>query len=123
MIKMNKEVKQRCKYCAKYNGDHFDDESERYDYYSCELKNEQELKKYGGYGSKDNEVFEDDCLYPFCDTCQFKDELDTFDTFDKEKQKLRAAWNELIKELMKLFKIEEMAEWLAKILDKVKEQQ
>ena len=73
---MNKEVKQKCKYCAKYNGDHFDEEWERYDYYSCELKNEQDMKKYGCYGSKDNEVLEEDCLYPFCDTCEFKDELE-----------------------------------------------
>ena len=73
---MRKTESKKCKYCAKYNGDHFDDESERYDYYSCELMNEQDRKKYGMYGSKDNEVFEECCLYPFCDTCQFKDELE-----------------------------------------------
>lgn len=67
--------KPRCEYCAKYNGDHFDDESERYDYYSCELKNDYDHKKYGGYGSKDNEVFEDECLYPGCPTCQYKEEF------------------------------------------------
>lgn len=70
---LNKPV---CEYCHKYNGDHFDDEYERYDYYSCELKNNYDTEKYRYYGSKDNEVFKEDCLYPGCPSCAYKEILE-----------------------------------------------
>lgn len=65
----------KCPYCLKHNGDHFDDEDERYDYYSCELMNEYDLKKYGHYASKENEVNEENCKGYLCETCEFKEEL------------------------------------------------
>ena len=66
---------EKCKYCVEYNGDHFEEEWERYDYYSCELKNIQDGKKNGGYDSKANQVDEDECKYPLCDTCCFKEQI------------------------------------------------
>lgn len=66
-----------CEYCKKCNGDDFDDESERYDYYTCGLKNELDMKEYGSYGSKDNEVLKEECLYPCCGSCAFKEEFKT----------------------------------------------
>lgn len=39
---------------------------------------------------------------------------------EEEFKKFGASCNELAKELMKLFKIKEMVEWLANKLDKVK---
>ena len=58
-----------CKYCAKYNGDGIE-ETDGFDYYSCELKNNQDLEKYGQYSSLDNQVFPDECLYFLCKKCE-----------------------------------------------------
>ena len=38
--------KERCEYCVEYNGDCVE-ESGGFDYYSCELKNKEDLEKYG----------------------------------------------------------------------------
>jgi hypothetical protein len=66
----------RCKFCGEHNGDHFDDEDERYDYYSCELMNDYDSQQNGYYSSKGNEVNEEKCKHYLCDSCEFKDTLE-----------------------------------------------
>lgn len=67
------EKKERCKYCVEYNGDCVE-ESDGFDYYSCELKNKEDLKKYGRYSSFDNRVDEDECTHYLCESCLFRKE-------------------------------------------------
>lgn len=55
----------KCPYAEEFNGDGIE-ETDGFDYYSCSIKNNEELKKYGKYCSIDNECIEDDyenCLY------------------------------------------------------------
>lgn len=63
----------RCEYCVEYNGDGCED-TDGFDYYSCELKNNKDLEKYGRYCSIDNIVDEDECTYYLCDKCLFREE-------------------------------------------------
>lgn len=65
--------KERCKYCVEYNGDCVE-ESCGFDYYSCELKNKEDLEKYGKYWSFDNRVDEDECTHYLCKNCLFRKE-------------------------------------------------
>ena len=65
--------KERCKYCVEYNGDCVE-ESDGFDYYSCELKNKEDLEKYGRYWSFDNRVDEDECTHYLCESCLFRKE-------------------------------------------------
>ena len=68
-----KSLKERCKYCVEYNGDCVE-ESDGFDYYSCELKNKEDLEKYGRYWSFDNRVDEDECTHYLCESCLFRKE-------------------------------------------------
>ncbi len=65
--------KERCKYCVEYNGDCVE-EADGFDYYSCELKNKEDLEKYGRYSSFDNRVDEDECTHYLCENCLFRKE-------------------------------------------------
>ena len=67
------EKKERCKYCVEYNGDCVE-ESDGFDYFSCELKNKEDLEKYGKYSSFDNRVDEDECTHYLCESCLFRKE-------------------------------------------------
>ena len=67
------EKKERCKYCVEYNGDCVE-ESGGFDYYSCELKNKEDLEKYGAYWSFNNRVDEDECTHYLCESCLFRKE-------------------------------------------------
>lgn len=67
------EKKERCKYCVEYNGDCVE-ESDGFDYYSCELKNKEDLEKYGAYWSFNNRVDEDECTHYLCENCLFREE-------------------------------------------------
>lgn len=63
----------RCEYCVEYNGDGCEDTS-GFDYYSCELKNNKDLEKYGRYCSIDNMVDEGECIHYLCEKCLFREE-------------------------------------------------
>lgn len=65
--------KERCKYCVEYNGDCVE-EADGFDYYSCELKNKEDLEKYGRYSSFDNRADEDECTHYLCENCLFRKE-------------------------------------------------
>lgn len=67
------EKKERCKYCVEYNGDCVE-EACGFDYYSCELKNKEDLEKYGAYWSFNNRVDEDECTHYLCESCLFRKE-------------------------------------------------
>lgn len=60
-----------CKYCVEYNGDGIEETGEL-DYYSCELMNNKDLKKYGNYDSLENRVFEEDCTNFLGKECKYK---------------------------------------------------
>ena len=79
---------EKCKYCVEYNGDCVE-EACGFDYYSCELKNKEDLEKYqinqeefkitefekyGKYWSFDNRVDEDECTHYLCENCLFRKE-------------------------------------------------
>lgn len=63
----------KCEYCVEYNGDGVE-ETDGFDYYSCELKNKQDLEKYGQYSSIENEIDENKCTYYLCEDCLFRKE-------------------------------------------------
>ena len=63
-----------CKYCGSYNGDGVED-TNYFDYYSCELLNEMDRDKYDCYDSVENKVFLDNCKYFMCDTCKYKEKI------------------------------------------------
>lgn len=95
--------KERCKYCVEYNGDCVE-EACGFDYYSCDLKNKEDLEKYGTYWSFDNRVDEDECTHYLCENCLFRkennnmsnEELTVFNTNDWEKciDIMEKYWND-----------------------------
>lgn len=68
-------MKNLCEYCAKYNGDGIE-ETGGLDYYSCELMNKKDLKKYGSYSPLENQVDEEECSYPLGEKCKYKERLE-----------------------------------------------